>query len=66
MTRPPTRNVQVTFRIPESDAIAAERLADFLSEPGHRASRNDGLRAALARGLASYLADMEAAEKTSK
>ncbi|MBS2017490.1 MAG: hypothetical protein JST00_31700 [Deltaproteobacteria bacterium] len=51
MPRPPADTVQVTFRIPSSMLREADEVADVLSKPGMRASRQDAFRAAMARGF---------------
>ena len=51
MARESSTSVQVTLRIPKDLIPIADEVADLLSRPGMRASRNDALRASLARGL---------------
>ena len=51
MARESSTAVQVTFRIPKELIPLADEVAELLSRPGLRASRNDALRAGLARGL---------------
>ena len=51
MARESSTAVQVTFRIPKELIPLADEVAALLSRPGLRASRNDALRAGVARGL---------------
>jgi hypothetical protein len=51
MARESSTSVQVTLRVPKELIPLADQVADLLSRPGMRASRNDALRASLARGL---------------
>lgn len=51
MARESSTAIQVTFRIPKELLPLADQVADLLSRPGLRLSRNDALRAAVARGL---------------
>ena len=51
MARESSTAVQVTLRIPKDLIPLADQVAELLSRPGLPASRNDALRAGLARGL---------------
>lgn len=57
MARESSTSVQVTLRIPKDLIPLADEVADLLSRPGMRATRNDALRASLARGLEAFRAD---------
>ena len=59
MARPPVDTVQVTFRIPTPWLIEADEVADLLSRPGHRLSRTDAMRAALAKGFEALRGEHE-------
>ncbi len=49
---PPTKDtVQITFRIPTSWLAEADAIAKVISFPGFDATRNDAMRAAIARGF---------------
>lgn len=65
MPRESSVAVQITLRIPKELIPLADEVADLLSRPGLRASRNDALRAGVARGL-EVLRDEALAERDRK
>ena len=51
MARESATAVQITIRIPKDLIPLADEVATLLSRPGIPVSRNDAIRAAVARGL---------------
>lgn len=66
MARESATAVQITIRIPKDMLALADEVAELLSRPGLPASRNDALRAAVARGLAVLKDEAKGAEPSTK